>query len=234
MGLSFAAPSTNAAVVVFQSTHPLRGATTMSSVIFEDNSISIHAPLAGCDYAGYVSAWRCQISIHAPLAGRDQRAAQGAGVFRNFNPRAPCGARLEAQVARRPHVYFNPRAPCGARRCCAVQQAVRLAISIHAPLAGRDSNQSAQCLASVYFNPRAPCGARPWCPGKEDDVERNFNPRAPCGARPNAAGESRLKTEISIHAPLAGRDRGTDGVSGNLDRFQSTRPLRGATFGPYV
>ena len=62
-----------------------------------------------------------------------------------------------------------------------------------------------------------------WC------VVCYFNPRAPCGARPvhdSIIGECRV---ISIHAPLAGRDDATYPERYNLKRFQSTRPLRGAT-----
>ena len=36
---------------------------------------------------------------------------------------------------------------------------------------------------------------------------RNFNPRAPCGARPKLAYSGIYSEAISIHAPLAGRDR---------------------------
>ena len=55
---------------------------------------------------------------------------------------------------------FNPRAPCGARqadRTCAGEQHY---ISIHAPRAGRDAYFSPVWGGSPYFNPRAPCGAR--------------------------------------------------------------------------
>ena len=60
------------AYIVFQSTHPLRGATIYLSVLEHKVDISIHAPLAGCD-----ERVRCVervgrgISIHAPLAGCD-------------------------------------------------------------------------------------------------------------------------------------------------------------------
>ena len=59
------------------------------------NRISTHAPLAGRDAcpAGRFPVLR--ISTHAPLAGRDSRAA--CCLCRrttDFNPRAPCGARL--------------------------------------------------------------------------------------------------------------------------------------------
>ena len=60
---------------------------------------------------------------------------------------------------------------------------------------------------SRNFNPRAPCGARRKTVKRSLTIQRNFNPRAPCGARlPYYRGQG-------LH-----------------QRFQSTRPVRGATF----
>ena len=59
-------------IVEFQSTHPLRGATVITSDVATLGCISIHAPLAGCD---------CRRSLCLRRAG-------------NFNPRTPCGVRL--------------------------------------------------------------------------------------------------------------------------------------------
>ena len=55
----------------FQSTHPLRGATESLPLRRRPRGISIHAPLAGCD-----------------LRGDDRRR-----VHHDFNPRTPCGVR---------------------------------------------------------------------------------------------------------------------------------------------
>ena len=58
----------------------------------------------------------------------------------------------------------------------------------------------------------------------------DFNPRAPCGVRRRDPYPENRGGGISIHAPLAGRD---DCRKGRIDRilvFQSTRPLRGATY----
>ena len=80
---------------IFQSTRPVRGATTLKALPLLRLSISIHAPRAGRDYARSV-----------------KRLSTG-----DFNPRAPCGARPTRP--RRPHRRpqdFNPRAPCGARQ----------------------------------------------------------------------------------------------------------------------
>ena len=125
----------------------------------------------------------------------------------DFNPRAPCGARL----ARYDHTYqqgiisihaphagrdrrrllrpkrgehFNPRAPCGARRMMAMA-----------------------CMTTcLYFNPRAPCGARRGVTACLPAGDKDFNPRAPCGARLNIRQIQRVELGISIHAPHAGRD----------------------------
>ncbi len=56
----------------FQSTHPLRGATAVLWFHHQPIKISIHAPLAGCDHA-------CQ--VFTPYAST------------YFNPRTPCGVR---------------------------------------------------------------------------------------------------------------------------------------------
>ena len=104
-----------------------------------------------------------------------------------------------------PSQSFNPRAPCGARRCPKAIHSCVAFVSIHAPRAGRDA-ESPQCAGEpLCFNPRAPCGARPL--NRQDaNALRCFNPRAPCGAR---------------------RKRRVFGSS--RKRFQSTRPVRGAT-----
>ena len=70
-GVRPSAMSSPLVYAVFQSTHPLRGAT--DDFITSDfiNIISIHAPLAGCDARRY----------------RRERYEE------NFNPRTPCGVR---------------------------------------------------------------------------------------------------------------------------------------------
>ena len=57
--------------------------------------ISTHAPLAGRDLRRRDrSAAGTGISTHAPLAGRDKMGYKYTRVGEDFNPRAPCGARL--------------------------------------------------------------------------------------------------------------------------------------------
>ena len=79
----------------FQSTRPVRGATSPSPPSGGGPSISIHAPRAGRDQAeAKMAEVLDEISIHAPRAGRDDGLDAYARMLTNFNPRAPCGARL--------------------------------------------------------------------------------------------------------------------------------------------
>ena len=103
---------------------------------------------------------RLIISTHAPLAGRDSIV--------KFNNRF--------------HVNFNPRAPCGARLAGWCNGSTSRSISTHAPLAGRDAAACVTDAGWSYFNPRAPCGARRTLQHQCAKTQ-NFNPRAPCGAR---------------------------------------------------
>ena len=79
-------------------------------------------------------------------------------------------------------------------------------ISIHAPRVGRDITHSKQFCLFLNFNPRAPCGARPQQIICGYVKVLYFNPRAPCGAR---------------LYPAEQKGRGW--------KFQSTRPVWGAT-----
>ena len=83
-------------------------------------------------------------------------------------------------------------------------------------------------LFMALFTPPAPCGARPHQCGGVSPLQ-DFNPRAPCGARRLPATHGHGADGISIHAPLAGRDIFWASATAAGSRFQSTRPLRGAT-----
>ena len=148
-----------------------------------------------------------------------------------FNPRTPCGVRRSSRrPAARGRRNFNPRTPCGVR---------------HAGL-------NITSRGGWYFNPRTPCGVRRAWPSPRDPTKHHFNPRTPCGVRRFRFPQPTIVSCISIHAPLAGCDhiffasrlklidfnpRTPCGVRHCLDAicynrfgFQSTHPLRGATF----
>ena len=146
---------------------------------------------------------------------------------------------------------FNPRAPCGARLAALRGDGIIKRISIHAPLAGRDRRLPQLPLSTIHFNPRAPCGARQYhsdTSGKLYQFQStrplrgatvvithpvpffNISIHAPLAGRDAThAGALMRGYPISIHAPLAGRDVGCVAQSVKDEAFQSTRPLRGAT-----
>jgi len=123
---------------------------------------------------------------------------------------------------------FNPRAPYGARPGCVTGCGSVGSVSIHAPRTGRDNQIEYINLASGCFNPRAPYGARLHTHNKPRDLS-SFNPRAPYGAR-----RERRKFRCSEMARFQSTRpvRGATGVSivvSGAGWFQSTRPVRGAT-----
>ena len=249
----------------FQSTHPLRGATRALAlnralrryfnprtpcgvrpadvrIAFQVHGISIHAPLAGCDDLRRVRSGRVHISIHAPLAGCDEPPRRARRRLKtDFNPRTPCGVRLDigalyitddgfqsthplrgATRTRWPDAdckrHFNPRTPCGVRPG---QKYVKLGgngeISIHAPLAGCDSASSPIINASPYFNPRTPCGVRHGIPGFRCAGAAYFNPRTPCGVRPGAFHQ-RLpaRTDFNPRTPCGVRQQNCRNIPGKF------------------
>ena len=170
------------------------------------------------------------ISIHAPLAGRDRKLPAFCPAHKNFNPRAPCGARPVTFSIVLPPIVISIHAPLAGRdrfRCAIAANLTKFQstrplrgatlpayinlIAEHTfqstrPLRGATGTRLPPRYSGRYFNPRAPCGARPrlicaaLCP------HQHFNPRAPCGARRDARRRDHHGTVISIHAPLAGRD----------------------------
>ena len=79
------------------------------------------------------------------------------------------------------------------------------------------------------FNPRTPCGVRPSVFSSGFHIP-HFNPRTPCGVRHLQDDDVRDGQEISIHAPHAGCDAGKTMREIIVSLFQSTHPMRGATW----
>ena len=193
------------AATSFQSTRPLRGATSGQYQARGPPSFQSTRPLRGATlFMRGINGSLC-ISIHAPLAGRDRSDPRKMRPVRDFNPRAPCGARRFRLLTCADSGSISIHAPLAGRDGPSKMDREGGAISIHAPLAGRDRWRRGPGTGSVNFNPRAPCGARP---AKAAGIygTRDFNPRAPCGARPQRIVYGKQAGAISIHAPLAGRD----------------------------
>ncbi len=170
--------------IIFQSTRPVWGATFPRRVRRRRNQT---------------------ISIHAPRVGRDWSSAAARWALRNFNPRAPCGARQASRGRCSRAQDFNPRAPCGARPSAASARTIAVLFQSTRPVWGA-TRSSLQCRTrGRHFNPRAPCGARQ----HRFDLRRQIvviSIHAPRVGRDQRAADSRKPRHISIHAPRVGRD----------------------------
>ena len=167
----------------FQSTRPMRGATSCACGWVDlPTGFQSTRPMRGATISTIANALGIAISIHAPHAGRD------------------CTLMREIQTEN-----ISIHAPHAGRDLSFPKCTSTLYISIHAPHAGRDAPTACKIGQADYFNPRASCGARPKRRSKKY-ANQHFNPRAPCGAR--------LTFLVRLMANLT---------------FQSTRPMRGAT-----
>ena len=125
--------------------------------------------------------------------------------------------------------YISIHTPLAGSDIAALRNADFQVISIHTPLAGSDGYGSSQSSPERNFNPHSPCGERPSGEWITWASSHYFNPHSPCGERRGLA-EMLEVLDISIHTPLAGSDQARQ-LDDLADRvFQSTLPLRGATW----
>ena len=191
------------------------------------------------------------ISIHAPRAGRDEQLSAPENAKNDFNPRAPCGARhgqaspdmfgIKFQSTRpvrgatptsskssKTNSTFQSTRPV--RGATVVHHALVPAvfISIHAPRAGRDAD-AGQTLSVLYtFQSTRPVRGATRCTMRRETYQHDFNPRAPCGARPSTSRCCAWHSYFNPRAPCGARPMSA-ACRLPPQRFQSTRPVRGAT-----
>ena len=209
----------------------MRGATPRYAALAGGHYISIHAPHAGRDTSQYIAAgWlllfqstrpmrgatiasacsflATKISIHAPHAGRDSNG-DSVGQRHFISIHAPHAGRDFLKRLRKEHSYISIHAPHAGRDPLVPEmQGIEHRISIHAPHAGRDHFYGRRRFR-VFISIHAPhAGRDTFTVLLRNILGSYFNPRAPCGAR-----------------------RGLSILIWALVIFQSTRPMRGATFG---
>ena len=126
----------------FQSTRPIRGATTNCST-----------PSMRLDY----------FNPRAPYGARPIYTSSPYSAATDFNPRAPYGARLIVSHDGSRVLYeFQSTRPIRGATLLLFCSRYPFDISIHAPHTGRDLRRVSRLFDKLrYFNPRAPYGARP-------------------------------------------------------------------------
>ena len=214
---------------LFQSTHPLRGATSLSEYVPTPSIFQSTHPLRG--------------------ATASMRSTSISPI--NFNPRTPCGVRLMNERVNITLEGFQSTHPLRGATDSKRLFLRGYEISIHAPLAGCDVRGRRDRRGLFHISIHAPLAGCDSPHGAFQNKVVNFNPRTPCGVRQRQELRSVEATEISIHAPLAGCDfslitRALQSLNFNprtpcgvrqckvffvedSKLFQSTHPLRGAT-----
>ena len=127
---------------IFQSTHPARGATLRIGDVLSLKTISIHAPREGCDCVRKTRTSMGAISIHAPREGCDMRTRAIQNEQCYFNPRTPRGVR-PAPGLRRPGILnlFQSTHPARGATSVIAMSRHSVMISIHAPREGCDRGE---------------------------------------------------------------------------------------------
>ena len=169
--------------------------------------ISIHAPRAGGDSGKpHDVQWRLYISIHAPRAGGDIDGDSRCKYVMHFNPRPPCGGRLDVPcVVRGVLRDFNPRPPCGGRPPPQQRQQPPGPFQSTPPVRGATLSFARFMQSMRYFNPRPPCGGRLIAKARHG-VGQSISIHAPRAGGDLLCRQTLLLQKISIHAPRAGGD----------------------------
>ena len=124
--------------IIFQPTRPLRGATIRrSSSYLRPYKFQPTRPLRGATVSSEEQQPRHNISTHAPLAGRDLSTCASSVFSSDFNPRAPCGARLQRKIHLYLYIIFQPTRPLrGATRPLTLTESQRSGFQPTRPLRG--------------------------------------------------------------------------------------------------
>ncbi len=169
---------------LFQSTLPLRGATSDVPERIQDQVFQSTLPLRG---ATGIKALSFEI-------------------IANFNPRSPYGERHLSFCCILHKQRFQSTLPL--RGATAILEIFKKAIiiSIHAPLTGSDPRVQGQSRHYLYFNPRSPYGER------QEEIDAYFRQNLFQSTLPLRGATHHIRlipmiTQISIHAPLTGSDR---------------------------
>ena len=214
--------------MLFQSTHPVWGATHKSIKEEIVTSISIHAPRMGCDLERNVLGARIfRFQSTHPVWGATLTNSETACQSVNFNPRTPYGVRLEIVTVLRCKKLFQSTHPVwGATTGGQYPITIDPQFQSTHPVWGAtdtDTDSGTDSVISIHA-PRMGCDAGRT---RTKTEQTNFNPRTPYGVRPANQAETTETEFISIHAPRMGCDAVTDLAFSETQRISIHAPRMG-------
>mgnify|MGYP004476496199 CR=1 FL=1 len=149
-GRDNAAPSVDAAPVIFQLTRPLRGVTLPVNGTSCPLPFQLTRPLRGVTEVDLDEDEAPFISTHTPLAGRDCRLYPRKGQLDYISTHTPLAGRDADNFGFLRHNYISTHTPLAGRDKRKVDSAFAFSISTHTPLAGRDYI-AGYCCRDVKF-----------------------------------------------------------------------------------
>ena len=238
---------------VFQSTHPVRGATTGSrdcraapknfnprtpcgvrqsspARISGRRAFQSTHPVRGATGVHAFLIQQRGISIHAPRAGCDDRQPRLPGSPKKFQSTHPVrGATAETATAIGIDLIsiHAPRAGCDYMGVCSYTPVH--VISIHAPRAGCDCSSIVVILVPLFISIHAPRAGCDGSTSQSSDGLFHFNPRTPCGVRQTTTYTTRHNRRFQSTHPVRGATIAREQSNRARAQFQSTHPVRGAT-----
>ena len=129
-----------------------------------------------------------------------------------------------------PEIFQSTRPIRGATNSGSITVPLSLAFQSTRPIRGATGWSGCASLHASAFQSTRPIRGATVGVLSGSSPGRYFNPRAPYGARRVIGGLVVHAVDISIHAPHTGRDFTASKIRPRSSQFQSTRPIRGATF----
>ena len=113
------------------------------------------------------------------------------------------------------HTDFNPRSPCGERLENKLDSGENFKFQSTLPVWGATRKQAAREQQAQHFNPRSPCGERQFNPEKEA-ARTSFQSTLPVWGATITFILSPPSEDISIHAPRVGSDAAEQLKNGDI------------------
>ena len=219
--------------------------------------ISIHTPLAGSDMplfflplvVSYFNphspcgerrssgslgfGYRSKFQSTLPLRGATARRTRWCSRNRNFNPHSPCGERPALTVPRWCFSKFQSTLPLRGATRHRMTMMVPTVFQSTLPLRGA-TRARRKFRRALRFQSTLPLRGATLQVCDFWGTARMISIHTPLAGSDSDFQRKLSGETISIHTPLAGSDPGTAPSSSSSLSFQSTLPLRGATFFRYL
>ena len=211
------------ALYSFQSTLPAWGATNFSATVSRFVRFQSTLPVWGATLLPGSVMIFLSFQSTLPVWGATTSCLTHSQPLYDFNPRSPCGERLEAYVQCGDWLPISIHAPRVGSDVTNPDSRLQLPISIHAPRVGSDSRLGV-IDGSILISIHAPRVGSDHGFSRPGAVGGYFNPRSPCGERLLVATAFRSTSLFQSTLPVWGAT--SCSIGGSSDRMISIHAPR--------